>query len=124
MIYRVSREHLLVQDMQSYLSDHLHENIGLPDVAHHVQMSVSSVSAIFKEETGSTLYDYLTHLRMSRACQLLLDTELKISEIAGQVGYQNENSFIRTFRKHKATTPGKFREIHKSTNRHADPPNR
>ncbi|MGV7118654.1 AraC family transcriptional regulator [Paenibacillus kyungheensis] len=124
MIYRVSREHLLVQNMQSYLSEHLHENIGLPDVAHHVQMSVSSVSAIFKEETGSTLYDYLTHLRMSRACQLLLDTELKISEIAGQVGYQNENSFIRTFRKHKATTPGKFREIHKSTNRHADPPNR
>lgn len=118
--YRVSREHLLVQNMQSYLNDHLQENIGLPDVAHHVQMSVSSVSTIFKEETGSTLYDYLTHVRISKACQLLLDTDLKISEIAGQVGYQNENSFIRTFRKHKAITPGKFREIYKFTNRHAD----
>lgn len=121
---RVSREHLLVQQMQSYLSDHLHENIGLPDVANHVQMSVSSVSMIFKEKTGSTLYDYLTHLRIAKACQLLLATDLKISEIATQVGYQNENSFIRTFRKHRATTPGKFREINKSASGYADTPER
>jgi AraC-like DNA-binding protein len=45
---------------------------------------------------------------------------LKIGEIAEQVGYRNENSFIRVFRKHKQVTPGKFRQISKSSNEYAD----
>ncbi|MDQ0496021.1 AraC-like DNA-binding protein [Paenibacillus brasilensis] len=85
-------------------------------------MSVSSVSSMFKEETGSTVYDYLTGLRMKKACTLLCETQLKISEIADQVGYRNENSFIRVFCKHKQVTPGKFREISKCSNEYADRP--
>ncbi|WP_458120965.1 helix-turn-helix domain-containing protein [Paenibacillus sp. Z6-24] len=109
-IQRSSREHLLVEAIKQYMQQHLSENIGLPDVAEHVQLSVSSVSALFKEQTGSTVYDYLTRLRLDHACELLRDSNLRIADIAAQVGYQNENSFIRTFRKHKSITPGKYRE--------------
>ncbi|WP_046227580.1 AraC family transcriptional regulator [Paenibacillus dauci] len=109
-IRRDSREHLLVESIKQYMLEHLSDNIGLPDVAEHVQLSVSSVSMLFKEQTGSTIYDYLTRLRLDRACELLRHSHLKIADIAAQVGYQNENSFIRTFRKHKSVTPGKYRE--------------
>ncbi|ANF94683.1 AraC family transcriptional regulator [Paenibacillus bovis] len=109
-IRRDSREHLLVERIKQYMLEHLSDNIGLPDVAEYVQLSVSSVSMLFKEQTGSTIYDYLTRLRLDRACELLRHSNLKIADIAAQVGYQNENSFIRTFRKHKSITPGKYRE--------------
>ncbi len=121
-VHRQSKEYLLVQNLIEFMETHLQQNIGLQDIAAHVNMGVSSVSTIFKEETGTTLYDYLTNLRMDKACELLQGSSLKVSEIAQLVGYQNENSFIRVFRKSKSITPGKFRENSKSSNQYADLP--
>lgn len=119
---RQSKEQVLVQAMIRFMEDNLHLNIGLQDIADHVSMGISSVSNIFKEETGNTVYDYLTTLRIDKACQLLRNSQLKVADIATLVGYQNENSFIRAFRKNKSITPGKFRESYKSSNEYADPP--
>lgn len=121
-VHSHTKEYKRVQDMIQYMEEHMQENIGLQDIAAHVGMSVSSVSSMFKEQTGSTVYDYLTHLRIEKACELLTESNYKIASIASMVGYQNENSFIRVFRKIKAVTPGKFRESSKSANRYADPP--
>ncbi|WP_019914181.1 helix-turn-helix domain-containing protein [Paenibacillus sp. HW567] len=120
--HRQSKEYLLVQNLIRYMESHLQENIGLQDIAAHVNLGVSSVSTIFKEETGTTVYDYLTNLRIDKACELLQDSSLRIADIALQVGYQNENSFIRAFRKIKSTTPGKFRESSKYSSEYADRP--
>ncbi|MGN7764129.1 helix-turn-helix domain-containing protein [Paenibacillus sp. 22594] len=120
--HRQSKEYLQVQNLIAYMESHLQENIGLQDIAAHINMGVSSVSTLFKEETGTTVYDYLTNLRINKACELLLDSGLKIADIALQVGYQNENSFIRAFRKIKSTTPGKFRESNKYASEYADRP--
>lgn len=120
--HRQSKEYLLVQNLITYMESHLQENIGLQDIAAHVNLGVSSVSTLFKEETGTTVYDYLTNLRIDKACELLQDSSLRIAEIALQVGYQNENSFIRAFRKIKSTTPGKFRESSKYSSEYADRP--
>jgi two-component system, response regulator YesN len=117
-----TKEHQLVQAMIRFMEENLHKSIGLQDVADHIHMGISSVSTIFKEETGSTVYDYLTALRIEKACGLLRETPLKIADIATQVGYQNENSFIRAFRKSKSITPGKYRETSKYANGYADPP--
>jgi AraC-like DNA-binding protein len=121
-VHSHTREYKRVQDMIQYMEEHMQENIGLQDIAGHVGMSVSSVSSMFKEETGTTVYDYLTHLRIAKACELLTESNHKIASIASMVGYQNENSFIRVFRKIKAVTPGKFRESSKSSSRYADLP--
>ncbi|MEK4061981.1 MULTISPECIES: helix-turn-helix domain-containing protein [Paenibacillus] len=121
-VHRQSKEYLMVQELIRYMESHLQDNIGLQDIAAHVKMGVSSVSTIFKEETGTTLYDYLTNLRIDKACELLQGSSLRIAEIALRVGYQNENSFIRAFRKIKSVTPGKFRESSKYPNEYADRP--
>lgn len=120
--HRQSKEYQLVQAMIQYMENQLHLNIGLQDIASHVNMGVSSVSTIFKEETGTTVYDYLTNLRVDKACELLKDSSMKIADIAQLVGYQNENSFIRVFRKNKSITPGKFRETIKYAKAYADQP--
>ncbi|WP_248925834.1 AraC family transcriptional regulator [Paenibacillus hamazuiensis] len=107
------KEHSIVQRMIQYMRERLSENIGLQHIADSIQMSTSSVSSIFKQETGFSVYEYLTNLRIEEACRLLIETERKIADIAMHVGYQNETSFIRSFRKVKGMTPGKFREISK-----------
>ncbi|WP_281885157.1 AraC family transcriptional regulator [Paenibacillus sp. YYML68] len=105
------KEHTLVQRMIQFMQEQLKENIGLQQIADSVQMSTSSVSSIFKQETGHSVYEYLTSLRIKEACRLLTDTDRKVADIAALVGYQNETSFIRSFRKVKGMTPGKYREI-------------
>lgn len=120
--HRQSKEYQLAQSMIQYMENNLQHNIGLQDIASHVSMGISSVSNIFKEETGTTVYDYLTNLRIDKACELLQDSSMKLADIALLVGYQNENSFIRAFRKNKSITPGKFRESSKYSNEYADQP--
>ncbi|WP_166241040.1 helix-turn-helix domain-containing protein [Paenibacillus turpanensis] len=105
------REYTLVQKMIEYMETNLAENIGLQQVADSVQMSTSSVSSMFKQETGYGVFEYLTKLRIEKACRLLQETDRKIADVASFVGYQNETSFIRSFRKAKGTTPGKYREV-------------
>ncbi|MNQ86180.1 Regulatory protein SoxS [compost metagenome] len=106
-----SRDYLIVQQMIHYMKLHLHENIGVSEIADSVGLSKSSINSIFKQEMNRTLYDYLTDLRMHEVEAHLAGTELKIADIAVKVGYQNENSLIRAFRKHRSITPGQFREM-------------
>ncbi|WP_019534667.1 helix-turn-helix domain-containing protein [Paenibacillus ginsengihumi] len=108
------KERLIVQRIIQFMSERLKDNIGLQDVAESVGMSVSSVSSIFRQETGYSVFEYLTLLRIEEACRLLTATERKVADIASQVGYQNETSFIRSFRKVKGMTPGKYREVNRT----------
>ncbi|MEJ8305820.1 AraC family transcriptional regulator [Saccharibacillus sacchari] len=118
----LSKEHRMAEEMKAYMRDNLAANIGVQDVAQQVGMGISSVSSMFKDATGQTVYEYLTQIRMEAACGLLESGGLKIAEIALRTGYQNENSFIRAFRKHKGLTPGKYRELCRSSGGYADAP--
>ncbi|MEK3913063.1 helix-turn-helix domain-containing protein [Paenibacillus sp. FSL H7-0331] len=106
-----SKDFIVCQRMIDYMKQHLSEPIGIPEIVESIGISSSLASQVFKQEMGETIYNYLTQLRMERAAELLLKTEWRISEIAVMVGYQHENSFIRSFRKFKDITPGKYREM-------------
>ncbi|MFD0682230.1 MULTISPECIES: helix-turn-helix domain-containing protein [unclassified Paenibacillus] len=112
-LHKSTKEYHLAQRITRFMEEHLHEQIGLQEVADFMNLSTSSVSSVFKMETGSTVYESLTKMRIDQACKLLATTDRKIADIAQQVGYQNENSFIRSFRKLKSVTPGKYREANK-----------
>jgi two-component system response regulator YesN len=58
--------------------------------------------------------EYIAKLRLSHAKRLLLETSLKIDDIAEKVGYLGRNSFIRIFKKYEGITPGKFRTSYQS----------
>ncbi|MBD2868735.1 AraC family transcriptional regulator [Paenibacillus arenilitoris] len=106
-----SKDFILCHKMIEYMKQHLSEPIGIPEISESIGISSSLASQLFKQETGETIYNYLTSLRMDRAGELLLKTDDRISDIAQMVGYQHENSFIRSFRKLKAITPGKYRDM-------------
>lgn len=106
-----SKDFILCHRMIDYMKQHLAETIGIPEIAESIEVSSSLASQVFKQETGETIYNYLTRLRMERAAELLVKSDHKISDIALLVGYQHENSFIRSFRKYKDITPGKYRDM-------------
>ncbi|NMO95028.1 AraC family transcriptional regulator [Paenibacillus lemnae] len=108
-----SKEFVQCRKMIEFMKQHLAEPVGIQEIADSAGISVSLASQLFKQEINDTIYGYFTKLRMDRAEELLVDSDDRISDIAGRVGYVHENSFIRVFRKYKNITPGKYREMMK-----------
>lgn len=90
-------------------------DISLSTVAAHVMLSPSYFSVVFHREIGETFVEYLTHVRIRKAKELLRSTALTSSEIAYQVGYDNPRYFFAVFRKVVGQSPTAFRRLHSNT---------
>lgn len=76
----------------------------------HFHYSIPYCSKWIKEKTGYSYYELLTHIKLQKSKQLLLNTTLSISQISKQLSYKNPESFIRTFKKYEAITPQAYRK--------------
>ncbi|MGM9681795.1 MAG: helix-turn-helix domain-containing protein [Eubacteriales bacterium] len=103
------RRHI-VQNTTDYIREHYKENIRCEDLAEHCFLSVSHFSRIFREVTGTTALNVLRDYRIEISCDLLLYTQMPISEVANSVGYTDMKHFYRLFRKIKGVTPGEYRK--------------
>lgn len=101
-------------EILAYIHGHYAEDLSIEQFAQQMNMSVGHFSRTFKEEVGEKYVEYIAKVRMSRAKQYLLETDLKIDEIAEKVGYWGRNSFIPIFRKYEGITPAKYRTIYGS----------
>lgn len=93
-----------------YIKKYYRQKILLSDIAAHVYVSEGHLNRLFKKETGKTLLEYLTAYRMRIAKELLLDTNLKIYEIAEKTGYITPQYFSTIFLKEYGVNPISFRE--------------
>lgn len=93
----------------SYIRDHLDRNLTLQQVAKHVHLNPNHFSEVFKRETSFTYIEFVTKERISRAKELLGSTPIKISEIAGRVGYEDVKYFGQLFKKATGQTPSEYR---------------
>jgi AraC-like DNA-binding protein len=78
---------------------------SLPELAAHVDLSVSHMARLFREETGISPARYLHHLRMERARLLIERTFLSVKEVMACVGFSDPGHFARDFRRHHGITP-------------------
>ncbi|PYI53981.1 helix-turn-helix domain-containing protein [Paenibacillus flagellatus] len=102
-------------DIVRYIDEHYGEELSIEMFAERMNMSVGHFSRTFKEEVGEKYVEYIARLRMTKAKELLLETDWRIDDIAEKVGYWGRNSFIRIFRKYEGITPAKYRTIHQRT---------
>jgi len=93
-----------------FLQKNAAENLSIHEIAGLVNLSVTAFCKFFKRATGLTVTDYLNDIRIGNACELLIETDLQIKEIAYQVGFQSLTYFNRVFLKKKKLTPREFRE--------------
>ncbi|MDQ0253441.1 AraC-like DNA-binding protein [Evansella vedderi] len=97
-----------------YLTTHYNEPITLQGLAEQAGMSVSHYSRVFKKFIGYSPMDYLLHVRMDRAKELLVLSDYKLKGIAQSVGYQDEFYFSRIFKKVVGVSPTEFAKRHKT----------
>lgn len=92
-----------------YAREHLSEGIDVPGIARHAGMSVASLARRFRSHLRLSPGEFLAQLRVSRACQLLTDSPLNITEIALDCGYDSPSAFSRAFRRQMNRTPTVYR---------------
>lgn len=101
-----------VYKAQKYICSHFREPLHLEDVAAHLGISVNYMSAIFKKETGKTVLEYITGLRMQELrSRLHSDTEASLREICESVGLHDMRHAQRTFKRYHGISMQKCRQI-------------
>lgn len=97
--------------VKKYIADNFDSDIKVEDMAKAVNLSASHFSRVFKEATTFSPYEYLLNLRLEKAKELLLKTDLPVSEIAYKTGFNSAANFIYFFKKETSVSPLKFRKL-------------
>ena len=87
----------------------LNEEITLDQVAKAVHMSTFYFCKTFKKVTGINFTDYVSRVRIEKSKNLLLNPNLRVSEIAFEVGFQSLTHFNRVFRRNLGQSPTDYR---------------
>lgn len=98
-----------VLTIKNIITSRYAEELSVASIAKEVYLSPNYISLIFKQETGETITEFLTKIRIEQAKLLLTSTNLKILEVAERVGYENTNYFSTVFKKYTGVHPQKFR---------------
>ncbi len=104
------REMPLVTRAKQYINDHLTEKLTLSQVAKAVNTSRFNFCKAFSKATGIHFTDYLTRVRLERAKNLLLNPNLRVSEVAYETGFQSLTNFNRVFKRIMGRSPTDYRE--------------
>ena len=105
-------EKRLTQSIKNYVDAHLSENIQLKDVLKNIYVSQGYANLLFKNQTGSTIHQYIANQRMAAAARLLRDfPDSKVCELAEQVGFSDVAYFINVFKRAFGCTPVQYRQL-------------
>lgn len=96
---------------KQYIQEHQAEDLSLPVVAKAVNTSSFYFCKMFKKVTGLNFTDYVSRVRIEKAKNLLLNPNLRISEIAFEVGFQSLTHFNRVFKKISGQSPSDYRQL-------------
>jgi AraC-like DNA-binding protein/ligand-binding sensor protein len=108
-IQRENAEPPVIAKARSYIHEHQTEEITLSQVAKAVNMSSYYFCKMFKKVTGINFTDYVARVRIEKSKNLLLNPNLRVSEIAFEVGFQSLTHFNRVFKRILGQSPTAYR---------------
>ncbi len=94
----------------TYINQYYKQNLRLEDVAATASMSTTAFCRFFKKSAGKTFVEYVNELRIGNACRLLIESEMTISEICFEVGFNNISNFNRRFLEYHSISPKEYRK--------------
>ena len=90
--------------------ENIHEPPSISALAGDCYLSISRFLHLFKEVTGKSYNEFITFIRIERAKEMLIHTDMQISDIAHALGYEDQNYFSRCFRKTEGCSPTEYRK--------------
>ncbi len=103
-----SRFKKIVEDIKAEIDRNFSEISNIDQIVKPLYISPSYANAIFKQHTGSTIFDYLLSKRMETAKKMLTDPSYKIYEIAEKIGYKDKSYFSWVFKEFTGLTPKQY----------------
>ncbi|HEX5555248.1 MAG TPA: AraC family transcriptional regulator [Chitinophagaceae bacterium] len=91
------------------MKENLDKNLNLYEISQIMELSISHLSALFKEKMHDSPYNYYIFLKMQRACYLLWNSGMNIKTIAAELGYEDPYHFSRVFKNMMGHSPRQFR---------------
>ena len=113
----VSQRKTLTKKIIEYLKQNLDKPVSLEEISGRFSYSLSSIKRIFKEETGCSIISYLNNLRMVKARDLLLGSDISIGQIAFMLGFSSVYYFSIAFKKKWGVSPTAFRSGYRGMDR-------
>lgn len=92
-----------------YVQVNIHKKITLSDVAAYIHLNPSYFSRLFKKVTGESFIEYVTRVKMEKAKELLRGTTKTVEQISGELGFESNNYFQKTFKKFYGNSPTSLR---------------
>jgi two-component system response regulator YesN len=102
----------IIQKVRRYLTENFQKNIGLKELSEKFNINLYYLSQLFKKKTGQNYSGYLSRLRMDKAKELLIKTNMRVYEICKTVGYTDTTYFSKLFEKICGCTPSEYRKSH------------
>ncbi|WP_226037457.1 response regulator transcription factor [Aquibacillus saliphilus] len=95
---------------KQWIVNHLDKNITIQKIADNVYMNPTYFCEYFKNQTGETVLDFVTRVRLEKARDLLTSKDLKIYDVSEMVGYTNAKYFSKLFKKYYGETPSQYKD--------------
>ena len=100
-----SNNHAAIERTLAYINDHLTDDLTLDMLAEEAKFSPIYFHKLFKASTGKTLHEYILQKRIQRAINLLLSTDMTLSQIACECGFSSQSYFSDAFKRHTGLSP-------------------
>ncbi|MDR1919659.1 MAG: helix-turn-helix domain-containing protein [Tannerellaceae bacterium] len=97
-----------------YMNENIEKKLTLKEIASYFGYSESHFYRLFLKEIHYAPMNYFLHIKIERACQLLLHTNMKINQISFKLGFEDPYYFSRIFTQIKGCSPKKYREANLS----------
>ncbi|MEX1377239.1 MAG: helix-turn-helix domain-containing protein [Eubacteriales bacterium] len=104
-----------VEKAKTYIVTNLSKNLSVSDVADYIHLSPEYFTKLFKKETGQNIKHYIMKTKVEVAKNLLENSNISVSMVALELGYDNFSHFTQIFKKYENVTPSEYRKIKKST---------
>ena len=105
-------DNMLLMSTLGYIEQR-YKTASLTELCEILHQPMHTLSKMIKAQTGHNFTELLLRKRLSKAVQLLCDTDLSVNDVIAAVGYENASYFHRTFKEHYHMTPRVFRESYK-----------
>lgn len=104
-----------IQRAIEYINENYNSNINMALVSNEVSMNYTFFSETFKEITGESFVDYLKNIRINMAKKLLRSSNMPITKVSLEVGFNDDKHFSKTFKVITGVTPSEYRKNHTSS---------
>lgn len=98
-----------IQQILAYIEKNYREDLKLEDLSDEFNFNYHYLSAYFNQQMKEGFNDYLNRLRVEKACELLKQSNIPISQVSSEVGYSEHSYFCRVFKKITGKTPSSYR---------------